>query len=118
MITIARPVIVTIALSFVVGCSSRTEELRKKESILREDLYSMRQAIDQYTQDRNKAPASLDDLVRAGYLNEIPIDPITRSRLWKMIQEDIDDRVHPPTPAITDSGSNQVSSQATHYSDW
>src|SRR5215831_19349753 len=124
MFRITRAAVITICLSFVAGCSCSIQ--RAKERVLQEDLYSMRQAIDQYTQDKNDAPVSLEDLVRAGYLRNIPADPMTGSRLtWKVIQEDtterIDDRSHPPKLLrITDvhSGSNQVSSEGTRYSDW
>src|SRR5438132_757580 len=54
--------------------------VRARESTLRQDLYHMRQLIDQYTLDKQRAPQSLDDLVSAGYLREIPVDPLTRSR--------------------------------------
>src|ERR1700761_7797101 len=53
------------------------------EAVLKEDLYTMRRAIDSYTVDKEKAPQSLDDLVQSGYLKSIPIDPIThRTDTW------------------------------------
>ena len=117
---------VVVILFFAVGCSSRCEVLPRKEEVLKEDLYVMRQAIDQFTMDKNAAPTSLEDLIRAGYVGELPIDPMTGSRLtWKIVQEDtterIDDRIHPPAPpGITDvhSGSELVSSEGTRYSSW
>jgi general secretion pathway protein G len=57
-----------------------------KESVLKEDLFRMRDAIDQYYADKGEYPASLDELVSATYLREIPIDPFTRSRdTWQTI---------------------------------
>ena len=50
-----------------------------REAVLKEDLHVMRQAIDSYTMDKEKGPQSLDDLVQAGYLKEIPTDPMTHS---------------------------------------
>src|SRR5664279_586014 len=50
-----------------------------KEAVLKEDLHVLRQAIDAYTVDKEKAPQSLDDLVQAGYLKALPVDPMTRS---------------------------------------
>ena len=61
-----------------------------KEASLKEDLHVMRDAIDSYTMDKNKAPQSLDDLVQNGYLKEIPQDPFTHSREWGM-RSDQDD---------------------------
>lgn len=56
---------------------------RAKEAALREDLMTMRQAIDSYTVDKEKAPQSLEDLVLAGYLKSIPNDPMTsRNDTW------------------------------------
>ena len=50
-----------------------------REAALRQDLWVMRQAIDSYTVDKEKAPQSLDDLVQSGYLKAIPVDPMTGS---------------------------------------
>jgi general secretion pathway protein G len=111
MIRVFRLSVVAI-LFFAVGCSSRCEEIRMKEAVLKETLYSMRQAIDQFTQDKNKAPQDLEDLVRAGYFRDIPKDPITNSSAtWRLDQTQ---------GGITDvhSRSNQVSSEGTRYSDW
>lgn len=56
---------------------------KAKEAVLKEDLHTMRTAIDSYTVDKEKAPQSLEDLVQAGYLKSIPIDPITnRNDTW------------------------------------
>src|SRR4051794_19900000 len=55
-----------------------------KEAVLREDLRVMRQAINSYTVDKEKAPQSLDDLVTGGYLKAVPKDPITgRTDTWQ-----------------------------------
>src|SRR5205085_7761468 len=58
--------------------------VRAKEAVLRQDLYQMRQAIDQYTLDKFKAPQALDDLVSAGYLKNLPKDPFTnKADTWQ-----------------------------------
>ena len=54
--------------------------LRARETVLRDDLYTLRSVIDQYTLDKQKAPQSLQDLVDAGYLKQLPMDPFTNSR--------------------------------------
>jgi general secretion pathway protein G len=59
-----------------------TSVKRARESVLREDLFTMRSVISQYTLDKQKMPQSADDLVQAHYLKQIPIDPITREANW------------------------------------
>ncbi len=95
--------------------------LQAKESVLKQDLFTMRQVIDQYTLDKQKAPQALDDLVSAGYLKKLPLDPFTqRSDSWVPVQ---DDSVADPSqtePGISDvhSGSNLVASDGQAYSSW
>src|SRR5215470_10615161 len=62
--------------------------VRARESVLRNDLFGMRKLISQYTLDKQKAPQSLDDLVSAGYIKEIPNDPITGHPDWEPVQEE------------------------------
>ena len=115
----ARPTCVLSLLFFLSGCISQTI---KKEDILKEDLYMMRNAIDQYTQAKAKAPQTLDDLVKAGYFRSIPVDPFTNSnQTWQIVQEDVLTSIDQTAPGITDvhSGSHQLSSDhRTRYSDW
>ncbi len=62
---------------------------RAREAVLRNDLFTMRSSIDQYTLDKQKAPQSLQDLVSAGYIKAIPKDPITNATdTWVTEQED------------------------------
>src|SRR5213075_2923210 len=62
---------------------------RARESVLRQNLFQLRDLISQYTLDKQKAPQALDDLVTAGYLKQIPIDPMTNARYtWTVDQED------------------------------
>ena len=95
--------------------------LRARESVLRQDLFTMRQVIDQYTLDKQKAPQSLEDLVSAGYLKVIPNDPFTgRNDTWQSVQEDVTLDPSVTEPGISDvhSGSNSVGSDGTTYSSW
>src|SRR3981189_2442703 len=62
---------------------------RSREAVLKQDLNTIRQAIQQYTLDKQAAPTSLDDLVSAEYIGTIPVDPITRSKDWHTDSEDI-----------------------------
>ncbi len=92
-----------------------------KEAALKEDLHVMRTAIDSYTMDKNKAPQSLDDLVQAGYLKAIPIDPMTHSTdTWVTSSDDTYSDVDQTEPGITDvhSGSDEVGSDGQPYSSW
>ncbi len=93
-----------------------------REAVLKEDLQTMRRAIDSYTADKQKAPQSLDDLVDQGYLREIPQDPMTHSRdtwvtdtsdaLYSLDETDSGgiDNVH--------SGSEDTGSDGQPYSAW
>ncbi len=112
--------IILILVSIAVPIYHQTI-LRAKEAVLRQDLFAMRQAIDQHTMDKAKAPQSLQDLVQAGYLREIPKDPITNSRdTWQVVQEDVLESVDQNEPGITDvhSGSTLTGTDGTAYNTW
>jgi general secretion pathway protein G len=122
--TLIEMIIVIAIIAILIGIAApiyKSHVLHAREAVLKEDLYSMRQAIDQYTQDKNKAPQALDDLVTAGYLRAIPKDPFTTSaETWQTIQEDFTETLEQTEPGITDvhSGSNLTSSEGTAYSSW
>jgi general secretion pathway protein G len=95
--------------------------IRAKESVLKNNLFTLRQVIDEYTYDKQKAPQSLQDLVTAGYLREIPIDPMTNSnQTWKVVMEDVLQSVDQTEPGIFDvkSGSDKNGLDGTPYADW
>jgi general secretion pathway protein G len=95
--------------------------LHANEAVLKQDLYNMRTAIDQFTQDKGKAPQDLNDIVSAGYLHAIPKDPFTHAAdTWQVVQEDVLESVDQTAPGITDvkSGSSLTSSEGNAYSDW
>lgn len=122
--TLIEMIIVIAIISILVSVAVpiyRNHLLRANEAVLKEDLYSMRNAIDQYTQDKSKAPQSLDDLVTAGYLHHIPKDPFTNNNTsWQVEQEDVLQSLDQTQPGISDvhSGSNLTSSEGTAYSSW
>jgi general secretion pathway protein G len=92
-----------------------------KESVLKEDLHVIRQAIDSYTMDKQKAPQSLQDLVDAGYLKSIPTDPMTRTtESWVTDQSDALHSLDQTDPGIDDvhSGDQEVGSDGQPYSTW
>src|SRR5215472_5645354 len=94
--------------------------LRAKESVLRQNLFTLRSVISQYTLDKQKAPQSLDDLVQAGYLKSIPKDPMTGEANWQVEQEDVLLAVDQQDPGISDvhSASNATSTEGSAYSTW
>lgn len=94
--------------------------IQARESVLRSNLASLRSVISQYTLDKQKAPQSLDELVTAGYLRQIPLDPITHQPNWEVVQEDVMMAVDQQDPGITDvhSASSETASDGTAYSSW
>jgi general secretion pathway protein G len=94
--------------------------IQARESVLRSNLSTLRNVISQYTLDKQKAPQSLDDIVSAGYLRQIPIDPMTRQTNWEVVQEDVMLAVDQQDPGITDvhSASSGTASDGTAYSSW
>ena len=75
--------------------------IRSKETILRQNLFTMRTVIDEFTYDKGKAPQTLEDLVTAGYLRKIPIDPMTgNERSWQIVMEDASNTVTQSEPGI------------------
>jgi len=92
-----------------------------KEAVLRDDLFTMRSCIDQYTLDKQKAPQSLQDLVSAGYLKSIPKDPFTGSTdTWQVSSDDTLMDPSQTAPGITDvhSGASGVGTDGSAYSSW
>ena len=95
--------------------------IRSKESVLKQNLFTLRQVIDEYTYDKQKAPQSLQDLVQNGYLRGIPVDPMTGTDTsWRIIMEDAMNSTSQNEPGIFDvrSGSESKSLEGTPYSDW
>ncbi|MGC1417196.1 MAG: prepilin-type N-terminal cleavage/methylation domain-containing protein [Candidatus Acidiferrum sp.] len=77
-------IVITIIL-ILIGMAAQRYGLtieHSREAVLKHDLQVMREAIDNYTLDKQAAPQSLDDLQQAGYLRDIPVDPITRAKDW------------------------------------
>jgi general secretion pathway protein G len=113
--------IVLILLS-IAAPMYRTSVIRSREAVLRDNLFTMRALIDQYTVDKQEAPQSLQDLVTAGYLREVPTDPFTGSNsTWEEVFEtDVVMNPDQTTSGITDvrSGSNLRSLTGDLYNTW
>lgn len=122
--TLIELIIVCAMIAILLGVMVpiyKIHVLHANEAVLKEDLYNMRQAIDQFTQDKGKAPQALDDIVSAGYLHAIPKDPFTHATdSWQTVQEDVLESIDQTAPGISDvkSGSSLVSSEGTAYNTW
>jgi general secretion pathway protein G len=93
--------------------------MHARETVLRDDLFKMRSLIDQYAADKGKLPQSLDDLVSAGYMRELPKDPITDNKDWNIATGE-DPYSTEGGSGVTDvhSSSGDVSTEGTPYSEW
>ena len=98
---------------------------KARESVLREDLWVLRDVIDQFHADKGRYPSGLDELVTAGYIRRVPQDPITGSaETWVLsyepLAEDETDSPEAEDPGITDvhSGASGVALDGTYYSEW
>jgi len=112
--------IVSILLAIAVPIYQKSI-IRSKESVLRNNLFTLRTMIDEYTIDKQKAPESLQDLVSEGYLRQIPQDPITGSdQTWHVIMEDTPIGGSTSAPGIFDvkSGSDRTGLDGTPYAEW
>jgi len=118
-IMIVMALIVTLA---GVGVTMYGNGVRRaKEATLKEDLFRLRDALDQYHADKNKYPASLEDLVSDKYLRAVPVDPFTAStETWQTTMSELDPGNVGAEPGIFDvkSGSDQVSLDGTPYANW
>lgn len=93
--------------------------MHARETVLKDDLFKLRSVIDQYSADKGKLPQSLDDLVSAHYIREVPKDPITDTKEWTVVTGDDPYSTEGGT-GVTDihSTSTEVSTEGTPYSEW
>ena len=111
-------VVILAGIGLAVHQNSQT---RAREAVLSEDLFRMRDAIDQYYADKNAYPASLDALVSEKYLRAIPVDPFTNSAdTWQTTLSDADPSNPSAQPGIYDvkSGSDRTGLNGTPYAEW
>lgn len=113
--------LILILASFALP-SYHVAVVRAREAALRDDLYTLRKLIDEFTLDKQRAPTSLDELVEAGYLRGgIPVDPMTGSnQTWRVDIEDVPLSPDQAAAGIVDvhSGSDDTSLDETPYSGW
>ncbi|NOT26625.1 MAG: general secretion pathway protein GspG [Acidobacteria bacterium] len=111
-------IVVLASITISVNANGQT---RAREAVLKEDLFRMRDAIDQYYADRKAYPPTLEDLVSAKYLRAVPTDPFTNSvETWQTTLSELDPANPSEVPGIFDvkSGSDRVSLDGTPYSTW
>ncbi len=94
--------------------------LKAREAALKQNLFTMRAVIDQYYADVGNYPPSLEELVEAKYIREIPVDPFTKSQTtWTAIYEDQTEEEENPAGIFdVKSGSDQVALDGTPYKEW
>jgi general secretion pathway protein G len=121
MIEILIVLTLIVVLASVGMVNYRNSVTRASEAVLKEDLFRMRDAMDQYYSDKNKWPSDLADLVSAGYMREIPTDPITKSKdTWQTKIAEADANNPASAGGIDDvhSGSDATAIDGTRYADW
>jgi general secretion pathway protein G len=116
-------VVVTLIVVLAgIGMSTySTSVARAKEAVLREDLFKMRDAIDQFYADKGTYPPDLSSLVSEGYMRQIPRDPFTESSdTWQVVMSEPDAANPNATPGVFDvkSGAAGVSLDGTPYADF
>ena len=122
--TLIELIIVTalvIVLTTVAMVSYQNSVTRAREAVLKEDLFRLRDAIDQYYADKNKWPSALQDLVTDGYVREIPKDPMTDSaESWQTVPAESDPANPSAEPGVFDvkSGSDRMALDGTPYTEW
>jgi len=115
IVMIVMGILISIALPIYT-----TSLLKSREAVLRQDLFTLRSLISQYTLDKQKAPQSLDDLIQGGYLKIIPKDPMTNEPNWEVVQEDVLLTLDQQDPGINDvhSASSATATDGTAYNTW
>jgi general secretion pathway protein G len=116
-----------IVLTMIVVLASmglplyRTSVIYSREAVLKEDLFRMRNAINQYQADKGRYPGTLDALVSDGYLRKLPEDPITKSAdSWQAVPEEPDPNNPTAEPGVSDvkSGAETTALDGTKYNEW
>ena len=109
-----------VVLLLATGVAAQERVVESKEAHLLEQLFILRDEIQQYTLDKQKAPQALEDLVNSGYIGDIPQDPITGKADWTIDMEDALLAVDQQEPGIWDvhSRSEMTALDGTKYSSW
>ena len=114
-------VIVMLGILMAIAVPVYMAQLRStREGVLKNNLATMRERLDQYRADRNKYPSSLQQLVEGGYLRDLPVDPMTGANEWEEVYSDYDPNEPDAEPGIFDihSRSAETGSDGRPYSEW
>jgi general secretion pathway protein G len=118
LMVVAAILIVLAGLGLV---QYRNSVVRARESVLKEDLFRMRDAIDQYYADKMAYPSTLDALVTDGYMRKVPDDPFTMSSsTWQTVPSEPDPKNPNAAPGVYDvkSGSEATALDSSKYAEW
>ena len=110
-----------VILSTMGMTQYRASVVHAKEAVLKQDLFQLRDAIDQYYADKNQWPSTLDSLVSEGYLRKLPEDPFTKSpTTWQTVPAEPDPNNPAAEVGVYDvkSGSEATALDGTKYADW
>ncbi len=121
MIELAIVMSIIVILAAMGMAQYRNAHIRAQEAVLKEDLFQLRDAIDQFYADKNKYPTTLDELVSDGYIRKLPIDPFTKSTdSWQTMPAEPDPNNPTAEPGIYDikSGSDATALDGSKYSEW
>jgi len=121
--TFIEMVMVIVVMGILLGIAIPVYQAQvrtSKESVLKHNLAILRERLDQFKADRNKYPASLQELVEGGYLREIPEDPMTAAREWEEVFTDYDPNEPDAEPGVQDvrSRSEETGTDGRPYSEW
>ena len=118
-------ILVVITLIFILAGMALIQYQKSvtsaREAVLKENLFRLRDAIDQYYADKNKYPTSLDELVTEKYIRTVPPDPLTgTAETWQTVMSEPDPLNPSAQPGVYDvkSGSEATALDGTKYSDW
>ena len=121
MIEVMVVMALVVILASVGMTQYRNSVTRAEEAVLKENLFRMNDAIDQYYADKNKWPADLAELASEGYIREVPNDPMTKSKdTWTTVQAEPD--ANNPASQVgiyqVKSGSDRIALDGSPYADW
>jgi general secretion pathway protein G len=121
LIEIAIVVTLIVILATMGMAQYRTSVIHAREAVLKQDLFGMRDAIDQYYADKGQYPGTIDALVSEGYMRRVPEDPFTKSTTsWQTVPAEPDPNNPTAEAGIYDvkSGSDATALDGTHYAEW